>query len=196
MVTRWGALYSAKSILQNRFCGHIFINEGASGHMLNQHYLSDMFPIHHKKAGAGHAPHTSSDSQHQGRPFLDRIVNLDTATVTQRNVNAVHQLAVMRHESAPQDPDDHSHAAHTSHVHDVHEIQSKKEHEEFVLKLGEGTRLLTKDLSGAEGSRISVVKIHEERERDLVKGKTVRQLSRLWRYLDGADPDEKIDWKK
>jgi hypothetical protein len=102
----------------------------------------------------------------------------------------------MRHESAPQDPDDHSHAAHTSHVHDVHEIQSKKEHEEFVLKLGEGTRLLTKDLSGAEGSRISVVKIHEERERDLVKGKTVRQLSRLWRYLDGADPDEKIDWKK
>ena len=102
----------------------------------------------------------------------------------------------MRHESAPQDPDDHSHAAHTSHVHDVHEIQSKKEHEEFVLKLGEGTKLLTKDLSGAEGSRISVVKIHEEMERDLVKGKTVRQLSRLWRYLDGADPDENIYWKK
>ena len=74
MVTRWRALFSAKSILQNRFCGHIFINEGASGHMLNQHYLGDMFPIHHKKAGAGHAHSSSSDSKHHGLPFLDRFV--------------------------------------------------------------------------------------------------------------------------
>ena len=42
MVTRWGALYSAKMILQNRFCGHIFINEGASGHMLNQVWIQNI----------------------------------------------------------------------------------------------------------------------------------------------------------
>ena len=82
MVTRWGALFSAKSILQNRFCGHIFINEGASGHMLNQHYLSDMFPTRYNKAGDGHVDGTSSESKHNGLPFLDRIVKLDTATVT------------------------------------------------------------------------------------------------------------------
>jgi hypothetical protein len=188
MVTRWGALYSAKSILQNRFCGHIFINEGASGHMLNQHYLSDMFPIHHKRAGAGHKAGTSSDSKHHQVPFLDRVVHLDTATVTQRRSNLVHQLAVMRHDSAPLDPDDHSHAAHSSHVHDLHDVQSKNEHEDLVLTLGQGTKLQSKDLSGAEGSRISVIKVpHTEEE---YKGKTVRQLSRLWRYLDGGVPDK------
>jgi hypothetical protein len=186
MVTRWGALYSAKSILQNRFCGHIFINEGASGHMLNQHYLSDMFPLYNRRAGACHALNTSSDSKHNGVPFLDRIVNVDTATVTQRKSNLVHQLAVMRHESAPLHPDDHSHAAHSSHVHDIHDICSRSEHEGLSLTLGEGKKLQSQDLSGAEGSRISVVKVpHPE---DKYVGKTVRQLSRLWRYLDGAVP--------
>jgi hypothetical protein len=93
----------------------------------------------------------------------------------------------MRHESAPLDPNDHSHAAHSSHVHDVHKLQSKSEHEDLLLTLGEGTKLRSKDLSGAEGSRISVVKLpHPD---DVYEGKTVRQLSRLWRYLDGADPD-------
>jgi hypothetical protein len=190
MVTRWGALYSAKSILQNRFCGHIFINEGASGHMLNQHYLSDMFPLHNRKAGAGHEAGTSSDSKHHGVPFLDRVVNLDTATVTQRESNCVHQLAIMRHDSAPIDPNDHSHGAyssHVNHVHDLHDLKSSKEREELLLTFGEGSKLQDKDLSGAEGSRISVVKVPTAE--DLYKGKTVRQLSRMWRYLDGGDPD-------
>lgn len=188
MVTRWGALFSAKSILQNRFCGHIFINEGASGHMLNQHYLSDMFPIHHKRAGAGHRRGTSSEDKHHGLPFLDRIVNLDTATITQRNSEAVHQLAVMRHDSATE-WEDHSHQAWDVGVGGVHHIQSKAEHDEMILKLGEGTSLTNKDLAGAEGSRISVVKKHEITQVEMYKGKTVRQLSRLWRYLDGGDPD-------
>jgi hypothetical protein len=187
MVTRWGALYSAKSILQNRFCGHIFINEGASGHMLNQHYLSDMFPLHHQSAGAGHAPGTSSESKHHGVPFLDRMVHIDTATVTQRNSRAVHQLAIMRHESDETDPNDDSHQAHESEVHQLHSAANMKEREEF-LKLGEGIELTSKDLSGAEGSRISVVKLPTPGDR--TRGKTVRQLSRLWRYLGGRDPDD------
>ena len=156
--------------------------------MLNQHYLSDMFPIHHKKAGAGHADGTSSEAKHHGVPFLDRVVKLDTATVTQRNSKAVHQLAVMRQESAP-DHDNHSHVAATTPVSEVHHTQSKAEQADIFLKLGEGTELTSKDLSGAEGSRISVVKARDRNEE--YKGKTVRQLSRLWRYLDGADPDAK-----
>jgi hypothetical protein len=188
MVTRWGALFSAKSILSNRFCGHIFINEGASGHMLNQHYLSEMFPTttphQHPQAGT-----------HYGRrhldytevPFLDRVVHLDTATITQRDQNAVHQLAVMRHESSEQAIDDHTHTAGRASVHSMHSHQTKGEFDS--LKLGEGTRLTAQDLSGAEGSRISVVKVHDPLEE--YRGKTVRQLSRLWRYLDGGDPDMK-----
>lgn len=98
----------------------------------------------------------------------------------------MHQLAVMRHDSAPVDYV-HSHAAHTAHVGDAHQVQSKNEHNDLHLKLGEGIKLTSKDLSGAEGSRISVVKAHNPL--DDYKGRTVRELSRLWRYLDGADPD-------
>jgi hypothetical protein len=191
MVTRWGALYSAKSILQNRFCGHIFINEGASGHMLNQHYLSDMFPIHHKKAGHGHVAGTSSDDKHAGVPFLDRVVHVDTATITQQNSTAIHQLAIFRHDSEESDPNDHSHQADDSKVHALHSADSIKAREEY-LKLGDGQALASKDLAGAEGSRISVVRRHLEEEK--LKGKTVRQLSRLWRYMDGADPDAGKIW--
>jgi len=185
MVTRWGALFSAKSILQNRFCGHIFINEGVTGHMLNQHYLSDMFPIHHKKGGAGHAEGTSSEAKNYGVPFLDRVVKLDTATVTHRNSNAAHQLAVMRDESAP-DRGNHSHIAHSTLVTEIHHSQTQTEHSDVLLELGEGSKLTSKDLSGAEGSRISVVIVQDPNDN---RGKTVRQLSRLWRYMDGADPD-------
>jgi hypothetical protein len=195
MVTRWGALFSAKQILQNRFCGHIFINDGQSGHMLNQHYLSQMFPLP--------KPYTNGVANGTERstvvPFLDRIVKLDTATVTQRKQQAVHQLAIMRHESALVDQDDLSHVAHKVGVNDVHETRSKADHarqhtnEDLDLKLGEGTRLTSKDLSGAEGSRISVV--HNHTCDDMPIGRTVRQLSRLWRYLDGADPDSR-HWLK
>ena len=189
MVTRWGALFSAKSILQNRFCGHIFINEEASGHMLNQHYLSEMFPLPYQNyATDQHHGHTSSAHQ-SGVPFLDRVVHLDTATVTQRDQEAVHQLAVMRHDSGGLDEDDHSHVAGKASVNDVHKATSKKEHGNMHLVLGEGSELTSKDLSGAEGSRISVVRAHRLYE-EKIQGRTVRQLSRLWRYMDGADPDK------
>lgn len=188
MVTRWGALYSAKEILSNRFCGHIFINEGASGHMLNQHYLSEMFPTttpkQHPQAGTyfgrRHLDYTKV-------PFLDRIVHLDTATVTQRDKTNVHQLAVMRHESSEQPQDNHEHTALLAPIHSLLSHKSKGEFDD--LKLGEGSKLSEQDLSGAEGSRISVVKVHDPLEQ--YRGKTVRQLSRLWRYLDGGDPDVK-----
>jgi hypothetical protein len=100
----------------------------------------------------------------------------------------------MRHESAPVNAQDHL-AAHST-IADVHQtlrskVKPKKNVEEsddeLDLKLGEGRKLTAKDLSGAEGSRISVV--HNHGWDDYPSGKTVRQLSRLWRYMDGADPD-------
>lgn len=208
MVTRWGALFSAKQILQSRFCGHIFINNGQSGHMLNQHYLSKMFPVPKKSdaklvngvstpvSDSGTLVNGNDEEDQQHVPFLDRVVKLDTATITQRNQQARHQLAIMRHESAPVDTHDHSHLAARSHIEDIHatlrdKVKPKQTTEEaddeLDLKLGEGTKLTSKDLSGAEGSRISVV--HKHGWDDYPKGRTVRQLSRLWRYMDGANPD-------
>ncbi len=128
MVNRWGALYSAKQILQNRFCAHIFISDGSSGHMLNQHYLGKMFPV------AG--PHdtivdgVTENDNYCGREvaFLDHVVKLDTATVTQRKQHAAHQLAIMRHESALQDYDNHSHVSHKASVQNVHTTHNKADH--------------------------------------------------------------------
>jgi hypothetical protein len=44
-----------------------------------------------------------------------------------------------------------THVAHGTLVSDVHHTQSKAAHEDIFLKLGEGTELTSKDLSGAEG---------------------------------------------
>ena len=41
-VARWGVLYFAP--LPNRYAGRVFVRPGA-GHLLNQHYLSSMFPL-------------------------------------------------------------------------------------------------------------------------------------------------------
>lgn len=166
MVTRWGALFSAKSILQNRFCGHIFINGGVTRHMLNQYYLSDMFPIHYKKGGVGHAEGTSSEAKNYGVPFL----RLDTATVPHRNSNAAYQLAVIRDESAL-DRGDNSYIAHTTPITEIHHSQTQAEYRDVLLELGEGSKLISKDLSGAEGSRISVVIVQDPNNN---RGKTVR----------------------
>lgn len=55
------------------------------------------------------------------------------------------------------------------------------------MRLGEGEVLQERDLSGAEGSRISVVRpggtVGEG------SGKKVREISRLWRYMGGGNPD-------
>ena len=205
MVTRWGALFSAKQILQSRFCGHIFINNECSGHMLNQHYLTNMFPLPKKVRSGVESPEGtlvnggSGDEDQAHVPFLDRVVKLDTATVTQRKQQARHQLAIMRHESAPLNQNS-SHLASDSHIGDLHQTPRgsqprsgkpkqniEESDDELDLKLGEGKMLSAKDLSGAEGSRISVVHMHGWD--DYPQGRTVRQLSRLWRYMGGKDPD-------
>ncbi|PVH98136.1 hypothetical protein DM02DRAFT_58764 [Periconia macrospinosa] len=41
-VARWGAITFSR--MENRYMGRIFIQPG-SGHLLNQHYLTDMFPL-------------------------------------------------------------------------------------------------------------------------------------------------------
>ena len=39
MVPRWGVLYSVEKILDRRYSGRVFVREGATGHLFNQHYL-------------------------------------------------------------------------------------------------------------------------------------------------------------
>ena len=45
MICRWGVLHRTQGVLNNRYAGSIFVRMGATGHMLNQHYLDRIFPI-------------------------------------------------------------------------------------------------------------------------------------------------------
>lgn len=171
MVTRWGTLYSVKNVLGNRFCGHVFIYEGASGHMLNQHYLANMFPIH------GHAAHGWDPDD---VPFLDQVVEVDSATVAKRDVSAAKQLTVLRQDSMPIDA-----LSQTRISASRARISAHPEFEDVVL--GEGDVLREKDLAGAEGSRITVART-DGSDTVLGRGRKVRDLSRLWRYMGGGSP--------
>jgi hypothetical protein len=171
MVTRWGTLYSVKNVLGNRFCGHVFVYEGASGHMLNQHYLKNMFPIN---------PPTPSEWDGEV-PFLDRVVEVDSATVTKRDVTAAGQLRILRQDSLPLDASYSQQSISPS----MDRISSKADFE--GVRLGEGGLLREKDLAGAEGSRITVAMTRSP-EGVQQSGKKVRDLSRLWRYMGGECP--------
>ena len=206
MVTRWGVLYSAKSILNNRFCGHIFIDEGATGHMLNQHYLAKMFPMQSSGDGGGafqreqiNSGNSQGASADREVPFLDKVVEVDAVTVAKRTSEATKQLGVMRQDSVPLDPPgtsaggqtqtngDRNSNGHLNHA--VVDIEPLKDREGTSgLELGDRMPLRQLDLKGVEGSRISIARAEREGEKG-VHGKTVRDLSRLWKYVGGRDPD-------
>ncbi|KAL9041103.1 MAG: hypothetical protein Q9180_001503 [Flavoplaca navasiana] len=45
LVCRWGTLHCTGGDLNNRYAGSVFVRMGATGHMMNQHYLDFMFSI-------------------------------------------------------------------------------------------------------------------------------------------------------
>lgn len=64
LVPRWGVLRGAETSPRNRYAGNVFVRMGATGHLLNQHYLSHIFPL--------------PDDLHGEEPcFLDQPVNAD-----------------------------------------------------------------------------------------------------------------------
>ncbi len=212
MVTRWGTLYSAKSILDNRFCGHIFIAEGATGHMLNQHYLEKMFPISSKQEldAASRTVNktlarivgsllrilptrwTQARVESEDIPFLDRLVDLDTATVASRDRNAAKQLTIMRQDSMPLEKSTSTSQPISNDLPFSNLIGSSRTQRlqhKLSLRLGDEDVLREDDLAGAEGSRISVA-MAARIATDETKGRTVKELSRLWRYMGGESPGD------
>lgn len=129
VVPRWGVLQYVRGNPEAKYTGKVFIRMNASGHMLNQHYLSNMFPL----------PEDQPDGeQGQVLGFLDQVVNVDEDTAEARR-NFIRQRAVQNE----------------------------------------------------TGSLISNHSTAESDEGfDSYAGKTVRDLSRLWRYMGGRNPDE------
>jgi len=178
MVTRWGVLHSVKDILHNRFCGQVFVSEDTNGHMLNQHYLSKMFPISQPTVngnGKGKASNTVS--------FLDSILEIDIATTKKHTEETKKQLGILRVDSLPHDAKIDA-ASPTG----IARAATARRKATLELEMGNEQVIRDRDLTGEEATRLIVVRSGERLDVN-AHGKTVRELSRLWRYMGGGTPE-------
>ncbi|KAL8801988.1 MAG: hypothetical protein Q9182_004117 [Xanthomendoza sp. 2 TL-2023] len=174
MVPRWGVLYVMSNLLNNRYAGSVFVRAGASGHMFVEHYLDPIFPLPrpHKlipntsiqqrhAIGNGHA---ANGRVEEALSYLDAVVDLDEA------------IPVKRQNSAPVKP--------------LVQIKAR-------VNSGTATSQGVPAIDG-DGSLNShgAVNGHGTKNDDVVveqgaRGRTVRELSRLWLYLNGSSPEER-----
>ena len=150
--------------------------EIALGHMLNQHYLDPMFPLSNgqkqaakegkgikwKPAGKINGRKGDNVADKSDELFLDRIVTPDEKLAMQRDFTAIAEMGVVRRESGL-------------------EFGSGE-----VLKGAYGLAN-DQDVNGDEClifKRTTSGQIVAEEAR----GKTVKELSRLWKYLGGKSP--------
>lgn len=150
--------------------------EISSGHMLNQHYLDPMFPLAKGqqqatgekkgikwKSGAKAVDHNKSNVGDKfDERFLDRIVTPDELLAMRRDFTAIAELGIVRRESGL-------------------EFGSGQVFKDAYVLAND------KDATGDEClifRRTASDRVMAEEAR----GKTVKQLSRLWKYLGGKSP--------
>ncbi len=144
--------------------------------MLNQHYLAPIFPLAEaqnqatkeengisRKSGATVDHHNEHDvGDDVVETFLDRIVTLDEKLAKRRDVNVLHEMGVVRRESG--------------------------------LQFGSGQNMknipgLADGKDASDGDCLTFVRTPSNRlVAEEARGKTVRDLSRLWKYLGGKSP--------
>ena len=154
LVPRWGVLHCTQDVLNNRYAGSVFVREGASGHMFNQHYLEPMFPLPEK------------DTYPPQNAFLDRVINMNEKLAMERDSVAISNASHMRRKSALEFGDGEV----------VPEVQ--------VLPNGTNGGPVSNGESVLTFARTDSGRLLVEEAR----GKTVRELSRLWRYMGGRSP--------
>ncbi|MCJ1265575.1 hypothetical protein MMC22_005455 [Lobaria immixta] len=168
MVGQWGVLHNTRKVLDNRYSGSVFVRAGATGHMFIQHYLDVMFPIPSStpQSPAGHDAEEGAAFK-MNNSFLDKVVDVDEKTAARRESTATRKLGIMRRDSGFEDS--------------VNE-------EEVVINGDNGG--LGQDgesragLGGISGQANHAIRAVGQEAR----GKTTRELSRLWMYLHGGVP--------
>lgn len=164
MVTRWGVLYNVRNVLENRFSGQVFVRMKASGHMLNQHYLSEIFPLPEDLRAAAAAGRAEAELN-----FLDQVVDVDVKTARKRETVAHDHLVLLRRQS--------------SGLHNL-EFGNQQKLALSTVERMEGKKNLINFVGTTEFQEVE-----SEEHMHGAHGKSVKQLSRLWRYMGGADPD-------
>lgn len=168
MVGQWGVLHNTRGVLDNRYSGSVFVRAGATGHMFIQHYLDVMFPLP-KSTPRSPAEHDAEEGVafKTSNSFLDKVVDVDEKTATRRESTAAQKLGIMRQDSG---------------------------FEDFVIEeevaingdnggLGQDGESRA-GLGGPSGQADRAVRAVGQE----AKGKTTRELSRLWTYLHGGAP--------
>ncbi|KAL8824305.1 MAG: hypothetical protein Q9170_008201 [Blastenia crenularia] len=166
MVPRWGVLYATNSLGNtNRYAGTVFVRLGATGHMFVDHYLDPIFPLSGQRkaavqVGGGQVDGPRDVEEADG--YLGTLVDIDEGAKT-----------LLR-------------------------VKGKKE-------VGYGTRLVRngnavngKAVNGnAVNSNHALVNgVHNDGNGEDItileegRGKTVKELSRLWKYLGGGEPED------
>ncbi|KAI4272954.1 MAG: hypothetical protein L6R38_006467 [Xanthoria sp. 2 TBL-2021] len=183
MVPRWGVLYATCKLLNNRYAGNVFIRDQATGHMFVDHYLDPIFPIAKHgdpkaavKAKRGQA-NGNGDVNGQGvtngnghleeaLSYLDSIVDVDDAIpLKRRNTTPLKPLAKLKDRKNYGTVQNHHIPASTTNG------NAKPSTHGIV----DGFDAIGGDALMEQAAR----------------GKTVKELSRLWRYLGGSSPEER-----
>ncbi|KAL8823813.1 MAG: hypothetical protein Q9191_005530 [Dirinaria sp. TL-2023a] len=173
MIARWGPLYNITTVLDNRYCGRVFVRMGATGHLFNQHYLDAMFP----QASANQEDHTNGHSNgiskldHMANDFLNTVVDVHESLAWNRESTALSKMGVMRRESE----------------------------EGPFFEFGDGKvvpvdALVDGKAKGRKKGEMSIELLNggtgEDSNITDARGKPVRELSRLWMYLGGGSPKD------
>ncbi|KAI9744100.1 MAG: hypothetical protein M1818_002252 [Claussenomyces sp. TS43310] len=181
ILARWGILHNVKNVLDNRFCGRVFVlndrepsgapgakqRRRGGGFLFSEHYMDQIFP---------------ADGSPRSR-FLDAVVRVDAETAEKREFTAMGIALPMK--SVSNAPSYHPH--HQSHPESplrspksesYHNHLSGMQHDHAVKRASWGTAGAM-GLDGVGKARTGA------RE---CEGKTMRQLSRLWRFEKGGRP--------
>ena len=178
MVPRWGVLYATCKLLTNRYAGNVFIRDKATGHMFVDHYLDPIFPI--TKSGNLKAVVKSKGGQANGSgdgnvlngnghleealSYLDAVVDVDDAIpLKRRNSTPPKSLAELRDQK------------------DYGRLQSHQNPASTNGNARPSTHGMVDGFDAIGGDALM---------EQAVRGKTVKELSRLWRYLGGKSPEE------
>jgi hypothetical protein len=169
LVTRWGVLYNICASPNNTFMGKVFVRRNASGHLLNQHYLSNMFPL----------PGENID----GPSFLDQVVDVHEVVDERRKHFAKSKCGLLDQMSSSEDPGREPVDGKDRKLAETLEPEHlERESGMAALCFFDGGAQWTSGDS-VDDSPIEANGGHE------ASGGTVRELSRLWRYMGGLDPD-------
>lgn len=171
LVTRWGVLYNVCTVPSNSFMGRVFVRRGATGHLLNQHYLSNMFPLPEEE-----------EISNKGTSFLDEDVEVHEQLTRKREYFKKRNCPSFCQTSRP--------SSGSFAESEVSGRLSAATVEQLERQAGlDALRFVGAGRQVPDGGLSAYKAIDAKNNDRIITGRTVRELSRLWRYMGGMDPD-------